>query len=121
MAGIRGAVRTKAIANSSHTGCFFHRNRGFVRGGYCFCEERMIYMGAKAITQKGACAMKFLIEVGKRKNAKSWLAKREAEEALNIVRELHAQGVTEIHIYDADSFASVTEEELAKGVARRSH
>jgi hypothetical protein len=60
--------------------------------------------------------MKFLIEVGKRKNAKSWLAKREAEEALNIVRELHAQGVTEIHIYDADSFASVTEEELAKGV-----
>lgn len=63
--------------------------------------------------------MKFLIEVGKFKNAKSWLAKREPKEALNIVRELQSQGVTEIHIYDADSFVSVTEEELAKG-ARRS-
>jgi hypothetical protein len=63
--------------------------------------------------------MKFLIEVGKFKNAKSWLAKREAEEALNIVRELHSQGVTEIHIYDAESFASDKEEELAKGAHRR--
>jgi hypothetical protein len=65
--------------------------------------------------------MKFLIEVGKRRNAKSWLAKRDAEEALTIVRELHSQGVTEIHIYDADSFVSVTEEELVKGARRRSH
>jgi hypothetical protein len=80
----------------------------------------MVYMGAKAITQR-ALAMKFLIEVGKRKNAKSWLAKREAGEALTIVRELHSQGVTEIHIYDADSFARVTEEELAKTARVRPH
>jgi hypothetical protein len=65
--------------------------------------------------------MKFLIEVGKFKLAKSWLAKREAEEAMNIVKALHDQGVTEIRIYDADSFASVTEEELAEEGARRSH
>lgn len=60
--------------------------------------------------------MKFLIEVGKLKSAKGWLVRMEAEEALAIVRDLRIQGTRDIHIYDVESFACITETALERYV-----
>ena len=64
--------------------------------------------------------MKFLIEVGKLKSAKGWLARIEAEEALAIVRDLRAQGTRDIHISDTESFACIPETDLER-IVREKH
>lgn len=70
----------------------------------------------KQVNSRGNQAVKFLIEVGKLKSAKGWLSRIEAEEALALVRELRLQGAKDIHIYETENFALVTETTLERYV-----
>jgi hypothetical protein len=62
--------------------------------------------------------MRVYVEVGRLRSAKGWLSKLQAEEALIVTRQLRSQGVRDIRIYDADSFAGVTEAELERFISK---